>query len=239
MNKKTNMLRWFRRDPKFLTERRQFLSEAVADYPLYQPPHRQGPNYLRRVQNQKEDEHIRLFHEFMARGEENFQFFLEQRSARLAALYAFLDKFSVKASLDDTGLSSVSAWLPGNGCALIGDPRNEAIVQAFYQMQTPWTQSLRGFNVVFDFGIFLGEALIARQPRLRWKLRLGLSEKGESASTGCSLEGFLMMGQGTHLDPPQRIFGECWNEVNMLSSRQPRFMNSNLLVGIVHDFSTR
>jgi len=233
------MLRWFRREPRYLVERRQFLSDAVADYPLYQPPHRQGPNYLRSVQNQIEDEHIRLFREFMARAEENFQFFLEQRPARLAALYAFLDKFGVKVGLDDTGLSAVSAWLPGNGCALIGDPRSEAVVQAFYQMQTPWTQSLRGFNVVFDLGVFLGEALIARQPRLHWKLLLGLSEKGESATTGYALEGFLMKRNGNHIDPPERVFGECWNEVNTLRFRQPRFLDSNLLVGIVRDFSKR
>src|SRR6478736_4412219 len=102
------MFGWFRSEPKTLVERRKLLASALADYSLYEPPHRQGPNALRRRQDQSEEEYFRLLREFIARGDENFRYFMEQRSARLAALYAFLRKFGVDGSLDDSGLAAVS-----------------------------------------------------------------------------------------------------------------------------------
>jgi hypothetical protein len=235
------MFNWLqRREPKDLIERRQFLSEAMVDYSVYQPPHRQGPNYIRRKSEQSEDEHIGLFRQFVARGNENFQYFMEQRNARLAALYGFLNKFGVNAGLDDAGLTAVSAWFPGNGCALVGNLRDKAVVQAFYQMNKPWTHALRGFNVVFDLGVFLGECLIARQPRLHWKYRSGLSNAGESATTGYSIEGFRRKSKGNHIDPPQYILTYCGNDLNdRLSGRSWRIVTANVLVGKVRDFSTR
>jgi hypothetical protein len=235
------MFRWLRREPKQVVERRQALSPALVDYPLYQPPHRQGPNFLRRRQNQTEEEYVSHIHEFVARSDQNFVYFMEQRATRLAALHAFLGRLGVSASLDDAGLASVSAWLADNGYAL-ANPRDPAVVQAFYQMQTPWTERLRGLNVIFDLGIFLGESLIRKQPRLHWKSSTGSSDHGESVTTGYNIEGFRRKGKGNHLDPAGSIFGFCWNDLNNLHFYSPLPNtpgNYNVLVGVVRDFSTR
>jgi hypothetical protein len=67
------MFRWLQREPKQLVERRQALSAPLLDYPLYEPPHRQGPNFLRRRQNQTEEEYVSHIHEFVARSDQNFR----------------------------------------------------------------------------------------------------------------------------------------------------------------------
>jgi hypothetical protein len=155
------MVRWLQNEPKQLMERRQTMSEAMADYPLYDPPNRQGATYLRRRPNQSAEEHDALFSEFIQRGRENLSYLLEQRSTRLAALRDFLAKFGVQAGLDDAGLAAVSGWCPENCGALIAEFRDTATLRMLFQMQTPWTNQWRGFNVVFDLGFYLGESKFA------------------------------------------------------------------------------
>jgi len=232
------MFRWLQRKPKELIERLQVLTPALVDYPLYQPPHRQGPNFLHRRPDLNEEEHIRYVREFVARADQNFLYFMDQRTARLAALQVFLGKFGANANLDDAGIASVSAWLPDNGYAL-ADFKDKSVVDSFYEMKTPWTEGRRGLNVIFDLGIFLGEALIRKQPRLHWKFIPGASDHGESANTGYRIQGFR--GKRTSLDPPQRIFSECWSNLNRLYFSDPYLRNArnDVLVGLVRSFSTR
>ena len=73
------MFRWLKREPKQLVERR-LLSPTLMDYPLYQPPHRQGPNFLRNRESHSEDDYGRYIHEFTARSDQNFLYFMEQRA---------------------------------------------------------------------------------------------------------------------------------------------------------------
>src|SRR5262249_21742249 len=114
--------------------------------------------------------------------------------------------------------------------------------QAFYQMQTPWIEALRGLNVTFDLGIFLGECLIARNTRLHWKFRHGLSEDGKSANSGYVIEGFVKK-DGGWIDPPQRLYSSCTNDLNeayhLATGRTWRIVTPTMLEGIVRDFSKR
>jgi len=147
----------------------------------------------------------------------------------------------VSASLDDAGIASVSAWLPDNGYAL-ANFRDKAVVDTFYEMRTRWTEAVRGLNVIFDLGVFLGESLDRKQPRLHWKYILGSSDHGESRLTGYGIEGFRRKPKGYWLDPPQRILGLCWSDLNKLCWYCPRtreIRNYDVLVGVVRDFSTR
>ena len=183
------MFRWLKREPKQVTARRQALLPLLMEYPVYEPPHAQCPNYLRRHTDQTEEAYSRYIHEYIARSEENFLFFMEQRLARLSALQAFLGRLDVSASLDDAGLASVSTWFPDNGYAL-ADFRDQTVCQAFYQMKAPWIKELRGLNVLFDLGIFFGEVLIRRQSYLHWKFVHGSSDNGQSNGTGYTIQGF-------------------------------------------------
>ena len=232
----TAMFRWLQREPKRIVERQRVLSLALVDYPLYEPPHRQGPHYLRRRDNQTEDSYVSYVHQYVARSDQNFLFFMEQRATRLAKLQTFLGKFGVSASLDDTGLASVSAWFPDNSGAL-ANLRDLRVHQAFYQMQTPWIEGHRGLNVIFDLGVYFGESLIKKQPRLHWKYTNGPSDGGESFGTGYVIEGFHRKGKGRRLDPGQRILGCCHNDLTFYSLSSSK--NYDVLVGMVRDHSTR
>jgi hypothetical protein len=234
------MFRWLQRESKELIERRQALSPALVDYALYQPPHRQGP-FLRRRHDQTEQDFARYSQEYAAQSEQNFLYFMEQRATRIAALEAFLGNFGVSASLDDAGLASVSAWFSDNDYAL-ANLRDQTVVQAFYQMQTPWTEGLRGLNVIFDLGIFLGESLIQKQPRLHWKYVPRISDHGESFSTGYKIEGFRRKGKVNWLEPGQFILTRCHADLNDLYSYSPRpraLRNYDIFVDMVRDYSTR
>jgi hypothetical protein len=224
----TIVFRWLQRKPEELIERQQVLAPALVDYPLYQPPHRQGPNFLRRRPDQNEEDYARYVREFAARADQNFLYFMDQRAMRLAALQAFLGKFGVSTNLDDASIASVSAWLPDNGYAL-ANFRDEAVVDSFYEMRTPWTEALRGLNVIFDLGVFLGESIVRKQPRLHWKYILGSSDHGESNLTGYRIEDL-------GLDPPNCILSRCWGDLNRVYFSNPylrRARNYNFLVGIV------
>lgn len=177
------MFNWRKREPKELIERRQVLSSALVDYPLYQPPDHPGP-FLRRRHDQTEQDYMRYRDQYAARSDHNFLYFMEQRARRLAGLQEFLDKFGVSATLDDTGLAKMSAWVADNSFALVSNLRDKTVRQAFYRMQTPWIEGRHGLKVVFDLGIFLGESLIKKQPRLHWKYVPGISDHGESFTTG-------------------------------------------------------
>lgn len=236
------MFRWLQREPKQLVERRQALSAALLNYPLFEPPHRQGPNFLRRRQDQTEEEHLNYIREFMSRSDQNFLYFMDERPTRLAALRKFLGTFGVSAGLDEAGLASVSTWFVDNGYALVSSLRDPVVVQRFYQMQTPWTEELRGLNVIFDLGVFLGESLIQRQSRLHWNYGPGSSDNGESFGTGYRVDGFRRKGKGDWLDPAEFIFARCALDLNDAHSYAPRpstLKNHDILVGVVRNYSTR
>jgi hypothetical protein len=235
------MFNWLKREPKELIERRQVLSPALVDYQLYQPPDHPGP-FLRRRHDQTEQDYMRYRDQYAARSDQNFIYFMEQRATRLAALQGFLDKFEISASLDDAGLANVSAWFADNSFALVSSLRNEAVRQAFYLMQIPWTEDLRGLNVIFDLGIFLGESLIRKQSRLHWKYIPGISDHGESYCTGYQIAGFRQKGKGGWLEPTSFILQCCVNDLHDIYSYQPRpsaLRNYDILVGNVRDYSTR
>ncbi|MCC8981127.1 hypothetical protein [Bradyrhizobium acaciae] len=232
------MFGWLKREPKQLAEQRQLLLPVIADYPLYQPPHRQGPNFLRRTLDQSEEAYLKTIPEFVARADENFAYFMEQRASRVASLKLFLAKLGVSADFDDAGLASLSHWFPQNSFALVPSLRDWTVGQMFYQMKTPWIGELRGLNVIFDLGIFLGECLTTRQPRLHWRRYTGSSDTGEAYGTGYAIEGFKRHAKSNQFDPSERIFLLCKNDLNAIHSGQPVTL-PNALSGIVRGYSMR
>jgi hypothetical protein len=232
------MLRWLRGVPKHLIEQRRRMTDAMVGYPVYEPPYRQGPNHPSHLQIKGDEEYARLFREFLAQGRENFAYFMESRDARLAALRAFLTKFEVTIGLDDTGLAAVSAWCPENCGALVANLRANAIRQAFFQMRQPWTEWQRGFNVIFDLGLFLGECVIARNNCLTWNYRSGSSDDGSTNLSGYEIIGFR--NKRDWLDPAQYMYNVCLNaEDDLRLKRVGRFLRADTLIGVVRDFSTR
>ena len=232
------MFRWLRRDPKHLKERRQSMLGALVDYPPYGPPHRQGPNGPRRLPQQSEAEYKVLLNRFLERGHENLSYFLAHRDARMTALSAFLAKFDVKMGFDDAGLAAVAAWCPGNAGSLGADLTSQKARQTFYQALRPWTEQWHGLNVIFDLGIFLGESLIARNPRLHWVYRWGTSDDGVSYHSGYDIGGFKRVKDA--LDPMGFIYLRCEvDEEGLRTGKTILSASPDLLIGTVRDYSTR
>jgi hypothetical protein len=214
------MFRWLRLDPKHLRERRQSMRRALVGYPVYDPPHSQR---------------LPLSNE---QGQENFRYFLEHREARMAALSAFLEKFDVKMGFDDVGLAAVSAWCPGHFGSLARNLRDHKTGQIFFMRLQPWTEQWHGLNVIFDLGIFVGESIIARNPRLHWAREPGLGRDGVSYGSGYIIDGFKKIRDW--LDPMTFIFRACGNDEEHSRSGKISFtVRPDLLVGKVRDFSTR
>jgi len=232
------MFSWLRREPASLAEHRRQMAEALADYPVYDPPHRQGPNFPRSLQGRSEADYKRLLEEFRRRGRENFSYFMECRDVRRAALSAFLARFDVRGDVDDTGLAAVSAWCPGNCGALVPGLREDTTRQAFFQLSVPWTEKLRGLNVIFDLGIFFGECITIRNRQLHWTYKPGGSNGGVPNHSGYDIAGFR--NPRDSLDPVGRMYRECGNdEVDLRSGSVGRAVRRDGLSGMVRDFSTR
>lgn len=83
----------------------------------------------------------------------------------------------VVGTLDGDGLRAVSRWCDGYGGGLVEiNLRNPQLiyVSAVYTTYQPlWEGSLAGYNVIIDLGIFLGEYLITKRPRLYWEIYRG------------------------------------------------------------------
>jgi len=139
---------------------------------------------------------------------------------------------------DDAGLAAVSAWGPGNAGSLVANLRDDKTHRIFFEVPEPWTEQWRGFNVIFDLGLFLGESLIARSPHLHWVYQPGLSDDGFSLHSGYAIDGFK--NAGNHLDPMGFIYHECGNDELGLRTGQTIYsMRGDLLVGKVRDFAAR
>ena len=135
---------------------------AIGNYPLYDVPHKQAEEPLGE-----------------ARVQENFAYFMRTQLDRLAYFQKWLGEwFGVRASLDGDGLLAVNAWINVYGGGLIGDRFGSATVFATYQ--PTWVDEYIGYNVMVDIGVFLGEYLIAKRPKLHWEIYRGhLDEDGE------------------------------------------------------------
>jgi hypothetical protein len=137
---------------------------AIKGYPLYDVPHKQAEAELPESQAQ-----------------ENFDYFMKVRLDRLAFFQKWLlDNFGVKASLDGDGVRAVGQWVDDYSGGLIGDEPHAMGIFADYQPR--WEEEYAGYNVMIDIGIFLGEYLISKRPRLHWSIYQG--QQGEPGSFG-------------------------------------------------------
>ena len=140
--------------------------------------------------------------------EEYRTYFLDNRNRRIDALAGFLKKFDVALSLNDEGVSSVSAWLQIYVDLLVdglSDQENDEIWCAYHWFQAPWTGPLAGLNPIFDLGVYMGECVLRRNPRLKWWTMVD-PEPGK----GVRHLIFVQRGQ-RFFDPMRWMYEECQN----------------------------
>lgn len=185
------MAAWLRRRPPPLTEQKHRVLEALVDYPRYTPPI--WSSETQPVQDASEEYRT---------------YFFDNRSRRIEALRRFLAVFNVGLSLEDSGVQAVSAWCPLYADLLVDGlehKESEDIWSAYHWFQAPWTGRLLGLNTVFDLGIYMGECLLSRNPRLRW-----LPVIDPEPNSGAS---HPIFGQRNRrpFDPIKWIYTECKN----------------------------
>jgi hypothetical protein len=152
-----------------LDPRRQIAPELVAaatgplaGYPVYDPPYR--ANVCQLAPRFIGDRYLAM---------ENFGYFMGQRALRLDSLAAYLRHFGI-ADLDpasDSCLDAIGRWCDAYLGALTPSwPYEERLYRAFFAHAERWEGDLVGLNVVFDLGIVLGEAVIARNTDRFWNV---------------------------------------------------------------------
>jgi hypothetical protein len=129
-----------------------WLRRALHEYPLYNPPHKVEERLLSKE-----------------KATENFDYFMRVREQRVAHFQDWLRRnFGVIITLDEKGVRALGRW--GNryaGLLLDEDPAGHP-TDSYFTFHPPWTGENAGYNVIFDMGIVLGEAMIASCPKLRW-----------------------------------------------------------------------
>ena len=124
---------------------------ALRNYSFYDVPHKCAESSSR-------EEEVR----------ENFAYFLHVRLERLALFQDWLRRhFRLDASLDGKGLRKLSRWVDTHGGGLLGDESDRMTIYCSYQPR--WEGAYAGYNTMLDLGIFLGEYLIAKRPKLYWE----------------------------------------------------------------------
>jgi hypothetical protein len=135
---------------------------ATCDYPPYDPPHKGKDQNLSDLVVQ-----------------DNFDYFMKVRHERLTYFQNWLARnFDVNSTLDGNGVLALEMWLKHFGGGLILDNINKELV---YDTYMPiWVGKYRGYNVIVDIAIFLGEYLLTKRPRLHWAIyRERKTDRGE------------------------------------------------------------
>jgi len=125
---------------------------AVADYPLYDPPNKaaEGTLPIKEI-------------------EDNFAYFINVRLQRLAFFRLWLSNhFGVEASLNGAGVLAIEKWADQFSGGLVMDSAESS--EIFRTYRPDWEGKRRGYNVLVDVAIFLGEFLISKRSHLYWTL---------------------------------------------------------------------
>lgn len=130
------------------------LERALETYSIYDPPHRKEERLLP-----------------VEQARENFDYFMAHKDARLAGFLAWFERhFALRLTLDEAGLRALEKWGKKYAVILISSIDPLLDDYCYFDYGSPWDGRYKCLNVIFDTGIFLGEALIARCPMLRWEM---------------------------------------------------------------------
>jgi hypothetical protein len=125
------------------------LKRALADYPVYSPPHR-GIEWTMPRQDARE----------------NFEFFLAQRTNRVNALKGLMARFGVAVDFTDATKTALDRWIATYGAFLYVSETG----LSFWTHNPEWEGARLGFGVILDLAIFIGEFAIRESPGLKWEM---------------------------------------------------------------------
>lgn len=132
--------------------RKSRLERALREYPLYDPPHRVEERLLSKE-----------------KAAENFDYFMRVRLDRVTHFRDWLrEEFRFKISLDEKGMRALCLWASRYAGFLLAKDADGYPTNSYFTYDPPWAGENIGCNVVFDFGIVVGQAILANCPKLRW-----------------------------------------------------------------------
>jgi hypothetical protein len=128
---------------------RKKLSRAIADYPVYSPPHS-----------------LEWPRDSFREAEDNFKYFLDNKDKRLSEFISWLSIFAVDAPLTIGGLASLDVWFHTFGPNLV---HSEVVdTQALSDFYPRWDGDLRHLNVLWDLGTYFGEMICRKNEKAFW-----------------------------------------------------------------------
>jgi hypothetical protein len=127
---------------------------APLDYPVYSPPfHKSG-----KAPSKKEIQ-------------ANYDYFLQQKAARLDYLAKYLTRFSIELRLAPETLWALDAWLYRYGGHLL--PGGGEVIRVLRYYEPAWTGGYHGLNILSDIGIFAGDYIVSKNKNVRWDVWYG------------------------------------------------------------------
>lgn len=127
---------------------------TLLDYPVYSPPFHDSEMVL----SKKE---IRS----------NYDYFLEQKAARLDHLAKYLMRFSIELRLAPETLPALDRWLYRYGGHLL--PSGGEVIGALRDYEPAWARDYHGLNIVNDIAIFAGDYIVSNNKNVRWDVWYG------------------------------------------------------------------
>src|SRR5215510_5772424 len=166
------------------------INSALANYPVYAPPHLRSEIDLS-----------------LTEARENFEYFMDKRSFRSQSLIDFMNRFKIEMTTNDSGLTSVSNWFDRYGGLLLPfTPRSTVTFDSFVAYDPSWTGEHIGMNVIWDIGIYLGECVIARNPSAHWALNTGDADQISREAVGYQRPCVAGLHRPARRDPMTRVF---------------------------------
>ncbi len=127
--------------------------KSLPDYPVYSPPFHDAESVLAK-------------REIKA----NYEYFLEQKAARLECLASYLRSFSVSLSSSE-GLLALDGWFYRYGGHLV--PSGGDSHDAMQDYEPAWAGEYQGINVVHDISIYAGDYIVSKNKNVRWDVNYG------------------------------------------------------------------
>lgn len=189
---------------------RSKLEKLITEYPVYQPPHIQP-----------------IPRNSAADAQENFVYFLSCKEQRLHYLFELIKSLGFEATNGVEGITNVDRGIHKYGAYLVSNDRS-AESESFFSFFPPWDGELRRLNVIWDLGIFVGDAICSLSPGASWRLCVGdddpISRKLPRFHKPC-VAGIDSDRPDLWLDPFQDmlLLARAKKELNDLGSHRPDF----------------
>ena len=139
---------------------KQRLQLALANYPIYDPPHKTEERLLP-----------------IEKALDNFHYFMRVRHDRIHFFRTWLsDRFGVNTSFEKEGIEDTLNWVDAYVPIIMPYQNFSQTSVVFKGYARQWSGEYAGANAFFDLGAMLGETIIHHRPDLRWQLEWSLED---------------------------------------------------------------